>query len=195
MAVCARRSDRLTLREAGTIRGVDGAGTGTGLTCDGAPWDKDRRMDDIKALEARITDAFDRIRYHIEMQPKAEEQSSLRAQLEEERLANAQLEERVKLLKERQDGRVADLEAQVAGHGAQMAALDGEMQRLRASNADLRDLVAQLRAVASDGAADPDLINQAMAAEIEALAAQRASEAAEVDAILTELKPLLQKEG
>lgn len=152
-------------------------------------------MDDIKALEARITDAFDRIRYHIEMQPKAEEQSSLRAQLEEERLANAQLEERVKLLKERQDGRVADLEAQVAGHGAQMAALDGEMQRLRASNADLRDLVAQLRAVASDGAADPDLINQAMAAEIEALAAQRASEAAEVDAILTELKPLLQKEG
>ena len=152
-------------------------------------------MDDIKALEARITDAFDRIRYHIEMQPKAEEQSSLRAQLEEERLANAQLEERVKLLKERQDGRVADLEAQVAGHGAQLAALDGELQRLRASNADLRDLTAQLRAVAADGTADPDLINQAMAAEIEALAAQRASEAAEVDAILTELKPLLQKEG
>lgn len=152
-------------------------------------------MDDIKALEARITDALDRIRYHIEMQPKAEEKASLRAQLEEERFANAQLEERVKLLKERQDGRMAHLEAQVAGHGTQLATLDGELQRLRASNADLRDLSAQLRAVAADGAANPELINQAMAAEIEALTAQRASEAAEVDAILSELKPLLQKEG
>ena len=145
---------------------------------------------DVSTLEARINAALGRIETGLGVMADAEG-ADLGRQLEEERAANAQLEERVKALKARQDSQIADLESRVKSYADQLTALDTEMQRLRASNADLREVGAQLRAAASDGMAAPELINRAMMAEVEALTAQRASEAAEVDAVLSALKPII----
>lgn len=153
-------------------------------------------MSDVAALEQRISVAMDRIERglgEIGASAAASDDAGLQSQLEEERFANAQLEERVKVLKERQDTKISELEARVSAQRDQMAALDAELQRLRASSADLRDVNAQLRTAATEGVADAELINRAMMAEVEALSAQRASESAEVDAILKELKPLIEE--
>ena len=153
-------------------------------------------MSEITALESRITSALDRIRAGVDemsLATSSDEMVALQAQLDEERMANAQLEERVRLLKNRQDGMITDLEGKVAGQADSMAAMDAEMQKLRQSNADMRELNAQLRSAATEGAASPELMNRAMMAEIDALQAQRSSEAAEVEAILIELKPLIEE--
>ncbi|WP_392337252.1 hypothetical protein [Loktanella salsilacus] len=158
-------------------------------------------MDDIKALETRITDALDRIAWQLS-KPKAApvvddgpRVADLTAQLDAERGANAQLEERVAKLKSRQDGQIVDLEKRSSDQAAQIAALDAQLQQLRGSNADLTEVCAKLRAAATDGVADAELINRALMAEVDGLTAQRSAEAAEVAAILSDLKPLLQQEA
>ncbi len=156
-------------------------------------------MDDVAELQGRITAALDRIRSGLdnldEASQTAEPSPELLAQLEDERLANAQLEERVRVLKNRQDGRISDLEARVAAQKAQLVTLDGELQRLRATQAELRQLTRQLRDAAMAGVAEPELINRATMAELDAVTAQRDADAAEVDAILSELKPLLSEDN
>lgn len=159
-------------------------------------------MSDIESLQGRITAALDRIGAGVadlsKAAPKAEatgadDIAALRAQLDEERSANTQLEERVKALKDRQDGNISQLETRVDKQAAALAALDTELHRLRASNADLRELNAQLRSAAADGATSPELINRATIAEVEALAAQRSVDVAEIDAIVSQLKPLIEE--
>jgi chromosome segregation ATPase len=155
-------------------------------------------MDDVAELQSRITAALDRIRSGLDnigdASANAEPSPELLAQLDDERLANAQLEERVRALKNRQDGKISDLEARVAAQKAQLVTLDGELQKLRASQADLRELTRQLRDAAMAGVAQPELINRATMAELDAITAQRDADAAEVDAILSELKPLLSED-
>lgn len=119
------------------------------------------------------------------------ELDALRARLEEERTANAQLEARVKALKDRQDGRIAALEDAGTQSKTQLALFDRDLQRLREANADLRDINGQLREALAEGVADPGLINKAMRAELDALVALRAADAAEVDAVLEALRPIL----
>lgn len=152
-------------------------------------------MSNVSELESRIAAALTRIGSGVEKlsADSGVDAAALQKQLEEERVANAQLEERVKVLKDRQDTKIADLETRVAAQSDQMAQLDAELQRLRASNADMRELNGQLRTAADSGVTDPELINRAMMAEVEALNTQRAAEAAEVDAILSELKPLIEE--
>lgn len=150
-------------------------------------------MSDISVLEGRITTALDRIRRGVEAQSLAgSSDASLEAALADERAANAELVARVQLLKERQDTQVASLTARVETQRGQMMTLDAELQRLRASNAQMREMNTQLRDTVTEGLA-PELINAAVAAEIEALHAQRSADAAEADAILAELKPLIEE--
>ena len=161
-------------------------------------------MSDISILEGRITAALDRIRRGVEWMDElaaaapaspadaaSHEALSLRSRLEEERTVNAQLEERVRALKERQDGRVAQLEAEVAENRVRLSEVDEDMQRLRQANAELRDIGAQLRVALAEGVAEPQLINRAMLAELEALRAARAADLAEVNAVIAELRPLV----
>ena len=153
-------------------------------------------MSDISALEARLTAALERIGAGLDglgRDGAVRGDGDLQAQLDEERTANAQLEARVEALSARQAGRLAELERKVEDQRGQIAALDRELSSLRESNADLREVNAQLRSTAADGVASPELINRAMMAELDALQAQRQAEAAEVDAILSELKPLLKE--
>ena len=161
-------------------------------------------MSDISLLEGRITAALDRIRRGVEWMdelaaaaPAIPQDSNhteiddLRSKLDEERTVNAQLEERVRALKERQDGRVAQLEAEVSESRVRFAAIDIDLQGLRQTNAELRDITAQLREGLAQGVSEPQLINRAMLAELEALRAARAVDLAEVNAVISELRPLL----
>ena len=69
--------------------------------------------------------------------------------------------------------------------------LDRELQALRASNDQLRESNAALRAANADGIGDPSLINTGLVAEVEGLKAARATDQAEVNAVLARLEPLL----
>lgn len=150
-------------------------------------------MSDIAALENRIAAAMERIRSGLAAAPSASAGGDLAGQLEEERIANAQLEERVRALKTAQDQTLAHMEERIAAQRAHMAQMEAELLRLRATHADLTSLTAHLRDAAATGAVDAELINRALLAEVEALTAARGAEAAEVTAILTELAPLLKE--
>lgn len=123
-----------------------------------------------------------------------EELERLRTELDEERLANAQLEARVKALKERLEAHEAG-DTAPAGGAEQLpealARLDAELQRLRQANDKLRESNAALREANAEGVGEPHLINSAMLAELESMRALRASEAAESSSIMSQLVPLL----
>lgn len=120
-------------------------------------------------------------------------EEALRAQLEEERSANAQLEARVEALGERQDTRIAALEKDLSTERARLAELDSQLQGLRQTSADLRDVSAQMRRAIEGQVAEADLINRAALAELDALKAERDADRAEVSAILAELTPIIEE--
>lgn len=120
--------------------------------------------------------------------------ANLTAQLEKERTENKALETRVQRLKDRQDGKLTALEQAVVVGRARFARFDSTLQQLRQANAELRDINNKLRAAAESGVSEPELINSAMKAELEALNANRAADVAEMDAILEELTPIIEQE-
>lgn len=153
-------------------------------------------MSEIEALRDRIEVAFGRIEEALgrvqaipERVVDPAELEAVRAELADERVVQAQLEERIRALKERHEKRVAELEAAVEAERGRLAALDHELQRLRQSNADLRDVAGQLRAALAEDVAEPELVNRAMVAEIEALRATRAADLAEIEAVIDTLRP------
>jgi predicted RNase H-like nuclease (RuvC/YqgF family) len=158
-------------------------------------------MAEISELESRITAALDRIGAALETMPaerdagdggtSSEEVAQLRAALEDERMANAQLEERVRMIKERQDGELNDSRNSLREVKAAMERLDAELQKLRQVNEQLRASNAALREANAEGVGEPHLINKAMLTELEALRAARKTDRAENAAIIAALDPLL----
>jgi hypothetical protein len=118
-------------------------------------------------------------------------QGDLEKALEEERTTNAQLTERVRAIKEKQESLVAGLERTVARLTEQLDQQGRELQRQKKVNAQLTETNRSLSAAAVEGNVAPHLINKAMLSELEALRAARAAEVAEMDEILGELKPLI----
>lgn len=160
-------------------------------------------MSEIDAVQGRIMAALDRIAKGLDGlspqtdAPDAEALEELRGQLEDEKLANAQLQERVKALNARtkaaedaaeaaatQGAAAAEAEAERNGR---LRKLDAELQSLRMANQQLRDNNAALREANETGVVEPHLINKAMMAELEGLRAARAADRAEMDVILAEL--------
>lgn len=119
------------------------------------------------------------------------ELAEARANLDAERAANAQLVDRVRALKQKQETVVAGLERRVAQLRADLEASGAELQRHKRLVEDLTEANAALRAAAERGLADPALVDRAMAAELEALGAQRAAEKAEVETVLSEIRRLI----
>lgn len=164
---------------------------------------RDGQMSEIDDIRGRVEAAFERIGRSLDLlQPiptEVEERIdpavvvALKAEIADEKVVQAQLEERIRSLKARHEEKVAELEAQIVAQRGQLAALDADLQRLRQSNADLRDMAGQLRAALSDEVAEPELVNRAMLAEIEALRATRDADLAEITAVLDELKPLVEE--
>lgn len=145
-------------------------------------------MSEIGELESRITAALDRIRQGLDAQMSGVPEQADDAALEAERATSAQLTEDLQAMQTAYDSFTAQFEAQKA----QMALLDAELQALRASNVQLRDMNTALREAVTEGLA-PELLDKAIAAEVAALHAQRSADAAEIDAILTELTPLIEE--
>ena len=169
-------------------------------------------MIELPQLETRITAALDRIKTGLgvlsTLAPAPEDNgdgvqtealdaqvAELGSKLDEEQTANAQLEDRVKRLRERQDGKLAKLESSVSTARASATRMDRELQHLRQVNAELRDINVQLRVAVSAGVSEPQLVNKAMLVELEALRATRAADAAEMDSILQELTPIIKQES
>ncbi len=168
-----------------------------------------RQMTQIDELQYRITVALDRVAQGVARleeraataaeQPPAEpgidpeEVARLNDALEEEKLANAQLEERVRKLHEthRQEIEALKAAAQPAPT-VDVAALDLDLQRLRQSNEMLRATNEELRRALAENVGEPHLINKAMLAELEGLRAARSVEAAETRAIIASLTQLLE---
>lgn len=163
-------------------------------------------MSDIAELERRISAALARIDAGVEAlaaMPTAApatrpspirddaEIARLAEELDAERTANTQLTERVRAIKEKQEGVVGALEAKVERLTGQLNAADAEIQRLKRLNDDLSEANRALGAAAAAGVAEPDLINRSMMEELEAMRAARAAEIAEMNEILAELKPLI----
>jgi len=119
------------------------------------------------------------------------EAAELRAKIDEERKATKYLEDRVQVLKARQDEQIAALNAQITAMRASFEGFEGRMDDLRAANAKVTSHSEKLRLALADDVADASLINMAMQAEIDALRAARDLDAAEVDTVLALLEPLV----
>lgn len=160
-------------------------------------------MQDIAALEGRITAALERIGKGVDrlaaaprLAPAASPavgaapaEAALRAQLEEERALVAQLQERLRTLKEREPK--GDLQEKIARLTQQLDVQGLELQRMRRTNTTLRDQLASLRQAQMSGVVEPQLINKSLVAELDALRALRLTEVAEMDEILAALEPHL----
>lgn len=166
-------------------------------------------MSQIDELNSRITAAMERIGAGVTMLAEREAAAAtpdpdLVQALEDEKLANSQLEERLRAIKERHGNELAALRAELdasaeldklrtdlAAQSDAMGRLDMDVQRLRLANEQLRQSNAALRKANEGGVGEPHLINKAMLAELESLRALRATDAAEVSAVLAKLEPLL----
>lgn len=169
-------------------------------------------MDEITELERRMTAALHRIGDGIDtlaarasagahagpapVAPLAQaldtaEVARLTAALEAERSANAQLNERVRAIRERQETTVAALERRIEQMTRQLDAQGIELSRMKKANIGLRESLRSLRTAQEDGVGDAHLINKSMLAELEALRATRTAEMAELSEILDELAPLI----
>ncbi|MDF1726415.1 MAG: hypothetical protein P1U53_01585 [Sulfitobacter sp.] len=152
-------------------------------------------MSDINELQGRITAAMDRLAKGVDKLGSGPSgpDPEMEAALEEERTANAQLQERVRALKTKSDAELASLRAQIEEGQARISQLDTGLQRVRRANAQLTEACAALISANEEGVGDPDLINKAMLAELEALRAARAADIAEAGAILAALEPMVEK--
>ena len=155
-------------------------------------------MADIDDLQGRITAALQRIDTSVEalgprVDTSALEQDLAAAQkaLDEERVVTAQLEERIKGLKDKHAEELADAKQSSLGQAEAMAQVDAELQRLRKVAQQLRENNAALREANAAGLADADLVNASLTSELEALRAERAADVAEASAILSAIKPLV----
>lgn len=153
-------------------------------------------MQEITELEKRITAALERIGKGVDRLAQAPRpapnaggaaEAALRAQLEDEKALNSQLQDKLRAAKEREPK--GDLHEKIDRLTRQLDVQGLELQRMRRTAAALRDQLAALRAAQSEGVVEPHLINKAMAAELDALRAERLTEVAEIDEILAALDP------
>ena len=117
------------------------------------------------------------------------ELAELREALDAERMANAQLSERVRAIREKQETTLSALEKRLAQATRAFEAVQAEATRLKRANADLVETNRALVEAAGDVPAH--LVNRAMQAELEALRAARAWEVTELSDIIAGLEPLV----
>lgn len=121
--------------------------------------------------------------------PESPEMADLRERLAAERAANAQLTERVRAIREKQETTLSALERRLVQATRALDVAQGEASRLKRANADLAEANRML--VDTGGRAEAHLINRAMQAELEAMRAARAWEASELAEIIGGLEPLV----
>ncbi|MCC5956824.1 MAG: hypothetical protein JJU07_12030 [Natronohydrobacter sp.] len=156
-------------------------------------------MSNVSDLENRLGRALDRIaKSAMALSATKSEHSpdldALRSQLEAERTKNAQLSERVNAVRQRQESSFATLERRLARMTEQLDLQSLEMLRLKKANTKLIEANRKLREGVEAQVIEPSAINRSLVAELEALRAERAAEAAELEDVLGELKPMISTE-
>lgn len=154
-------------------------------------------MSQIEELQGRLAAALDRIaqgvdRYGEEGAVNPAQLEALQQELEDERVANEQLKERIKMLRKRLERVDAELEAARETATEVVGRVDADLQGLREANEQLREINAKLREANEAGVGEPHLINKSMMAELEALRASRTAERSETEAIYSELSSALE---
>ena len=153
-------------------------------------------MSEIGLLQQRISAALARIADSLDQPMAAAVPDAVLEDLESERLLNAQLSERVRVLKDKQDSMVGALQDRVNSLMEQLDSLGVEYQRLKKSAIALRENNRVLREALQQDMPDPgtdaDLINKSMKTELDALRTHRMAETAELDELITELRPLVE---
>jgi hypothetical protein len=157
-------------------------------------------MQELGELEQRLAAALGRIATGIEglplqsAPPSAPDNSSdLQMALDEERMLSAQLNERLRAVKEKETVAQSDAAAKIDQMSTQLDAQGAELKRLRNTTVQLREVLHILREAAAQGLSDPHLVNRAMQAELDALRATRLTEVSQMDEILAELAPLIEE--
>ncbi len=157
-------------------------------------------MSSISDLENRLGRALDRIARNADAlttasAPEITDLEGLCSQLEAERAKNAQLSERVNAVRQRQESSFTSLERRLARMTEQLDLQSLEMLRLKKANTRLIEANRKLREGVEAQVIEPSAINRSLVAELEALRAERAAEAAEMEDVLGELKPLISAEN
>jgi hypothetical protein len=151
-------------------------------------------MSDIEELERRINAAFDRIGQAVDgfVPPTTGAGTGeLQDALLTEQTTNAQLTERLRVVKEREASQAA-LAAEKVDRLTQALDAQGlELQRMKKTVIQLRESLRALREAQTEAVADPHLVNMSMLTELEALRATRLTEMAQMEEILAELHPLI----
>ena len=169
-------------------------------------------MQDMIELERRITDALNRIGAGIEGLAAPAPASAaaaaddgtvarLQAELAAERETSAALRRDLAAAGSAAsppnvaEGDEAALRARIEQMTRQLDVQGLEMHRMRKTMVQLRENLRGLRRAQAANVADPEQINRAMQAEVEAMRVARLSEVAELDEILTELTPHIREEA
>lgn len=167
-------------------------------------------MQDIAELERRITAALERIANGVAkgldqtpaapqgLEPSPQDQPEtileldrLTAALDEEQMANAQLSERLRVVRDKEAKLRSALEDQIAALLRQLDAQGLELSRAHRTMVQQGGQLRSLREAAESLVADPALINRTMEVEMEALRATRGAEVAELEDILAAFDPLM----
>lgn len=159
-------------------------------------------MQDLAELERRINAALQRIGAGMDIAapaaasasesapPDRAELDRLKAELAAQHAESAAL--RAQLAAPRPAARPAsELEARVELLTRQIDVQGLELQRMRKNVVQLRENLRALRRAATDKLPDPELINRALATELESIRVTRFAEIAELDEIIAELDPLI----
>jgi len=154
----------------------------------------------IEALGERISVALGRVVRTVRTAPvgdgdRAEEIRELERQLQRERELAEELRQWAERLKHRLRRMSRRYEARLRRLADRIEAQSEEIRRLRDSNRALTGELAALREAAAGGAVDAARINRAMETEIRAMQAARASEIAEIDHLMAELRPLVREKA
>ncbi|AXT26168.1 hypothetical protein D1823_06025 [Ruegeria sp. AD91A] len=158
-----------------------------------AALDNSAELEALKSENERMRAELDGIGDPSALKAELEQMRELLAQAKEVEAENSRLKAELEDT-ERVNELSAELEmlrAERASHGAAMSRLDDDLQRMRKANEQLRNSVEELRSAAAEGLTDAELLNRATVAELEATRAAQASDAAEAQAVLARLEPLL----
>jgi chromosome segregation ATPase len=169
-------------------------------------------MSDIADLERRITAALERISRGLDAAPvpaqadapglaaKDAEIARLTAALAEEKAASAKLAAQVADLQRAPREKAplppaapAAIDDRIDRMTRQLDVQGLELQRMRKTAVALREQLRVTREALAASLPEPQLINKAMLAELEALRATRLTEMAEIDGIISELTPLIEE--
>lgn len=145
-----------------------------------AALDNTEELDALKSENGKLRGDLEQVRTLLEQAQQIEaENSRLKSELADtERVGDLTTE-------------LDMLRAERASHGAAMSRLDDDLQRMRKANEELRHSIDELRSAAEEGMTDAELLNRATVAELEATRAAQATDAAEAQAVLARLEPLL----